>query len=134
MVRASAREHADAILVLIRAAGVTAGLAEAASDASPPYVVLHPDPGHGAGGAIGDPSAHFRLDFQLTAVGESAEQALWVSDRACSAVNRAVPAVSGRAPWPVWADERPQPVRRDDTVTPPLFIAVTRWCLRTEPA
>ena len=43
----------------------------------------------------------------------------------------AAPAVSGRVSHPIWLEENPEPVRRDDTLVEPLFYATARWVFHT---
>ncbi len=127
----SVRLHADAIAGLLTTAGLTFSFGEANDDAPTPFVVLYPTPGLELAENLGYPIGDLQMDFQLTCVGESAEQALWCSDKARTAINRTIPTVSGRTCWPIWADEQPQPVLRDDAVNPPKFVAISRWSLRS---
>ncbi len=127
----SVRLHADAVASLLTTAGLTVSIGEAPDDLAGAFVVLYPTPGLEVGDAIKSPLGDLQMDFQLTCVGSSAEQALWCADKARTAINRAIPTVSGRVCWPIWADEQPQPMRRDDAVNPPKFVAISRWSLRS---
>ncbi len=127
----SVRLHADAVASLLTTAGLTVSIGEAPDDLAGAFVVLYPTPGLEVGDAIKSPLGDLQMDFQLTCVGSSAEQALWCADKARTAINRAIPTVSGRVCWPIWADEQPQPVLRDDAVNPPKFVAISRWSLRS---
>ncbi len=127
----SVRLHADAIAGLLTTAGLAVTIGEATDDAATPFVVLYPTPGLELAENLGKPIGDIQVDFQLTCVGESSEQALWCADKARTAINRVIPTVSGRVCWPIWADEQPQPVRRDDAVDPPKFVAISRWSLRS---
>lgn len=123
--------HIDALLAALAAAGLTAGLGVAPPDTAPPYIAVYPDPGQSVPGSLADPLSYYQATVQLTCVGETAEQALSVSDRARAALS--VPlVVEGRAGW------RPEelggpPVTRDDDVTPPLYYAPVRYRLRSTP-
>ncbi len=135
---ASTRLHADAIVATLTAAGLAAHLGEAQPSgglpAVPPYVVVHVSGGMTGGmtGTMGDPYRDLEVAFQTTAVGTTAEQALWMHDKTITALLGATPAVSGRSSQPIWLDEPPQPVRRDDAeAAEPLFYAVARWMFRT---
>lgn len=127
----SVRLHADAVASLLTGAGLTVSIGEAPDDLAGAFVVLYPTPGLELAETLGYPIGDMQMDFQLTCVGESSEQALWCADKARTAINRAIPAVSGRVCWPIWADEQPQPVLRDDAVNPPKFVAISRWSLRS---
>lgn len=129
----STREHVNAVVALLEATHITTAVSEAPAAAEPPFVVVHPSAGLEVAENLKSPVGDLVVDFQLTCVGESAEQALWCSDKARAAINRVIPTVSGRVCWPIWADEQPQPVRRDDAVNPPLFVATSRWSLRSTP-
>ncbi len=127
----SVRLHADAVASLLTTAGLTVSIGEAPDDLAGAFVVLYPTPGLELAENLGKPIGDMQMDFQLTCVGESSEQALWCADKARTAINRAIPTVSGRVCWPIWADEQPQPVLRDDAVNPPKFVAISRWSLRS---
>lgn len=127
----SVRLHVDAIAALLTAANLTTTVGEASDNPEPPYVVLYPSPGQAIGENLKTPTGDMLVDFQLTCVGESVEQALWLHDKAREAIDHVTPTISGRTAWPIWSDEPPQPIRRDDAMNPPLFVAVSRWSLRT---
>jgi hypothetical protein len=127
----SVRLHVDAIVALLAASNLAAYVGEAPDDLSTPYVVLYPTPGFPVAESLKAPNSDIVVDFQLTCVGKTAEQALWLHDQARAAVDHVTPTVSGRTCWPIYADELPQPIRRDDQVNPPLFVAISRWSLRS---
>jgi len=96
-------------------------------------VVVHGTPGQ-VSGSLGDRYADIQLDFQATAVGTGPEQAQAYADatrRALLAVPP--PAVTGRAVWPLWQTAA-QPVARDDTVNPALWIATAQYVIKSNPA
>lgn len=130
----SVRQHVDAIVALLTAANLTTTVAEAADDTATPFVVVWPSPGLAHAETLKSPNTDLTVGFQITCVGETAEQALWCHDKARAAIDRVVPTVSGRTAWPIFSEFQPQPVRRDDAVSPPLFVAVSEWSLRTSPS
>ncbi len=130
----SIRQHVDAVAALLTAAGLPTTIAEASDDAEPPFVVLWPTPGLTHAVTLNSPNSDVTLDFQMTCVGETAEQALWTHDKARAAIDRVTPTVSGRSARPIFSEFQPQPVRRDDAVNPPLFVAISEWSLRTSPS
>lgn len=130
MTIASSRAHADAVVAQLNAAGVVAYLSEAAAGHPETYVVVHPSPGFPAG-TIGDRFAELLMRFQTTSVGAGPAQAQWTHDKVAAALTSGLPVLAGRTVHPIWMDEEPQPVRRDDTLANPLFYAVARWVLHT---
>lgn len=127
----SVRLHVDAIAALLTAANLPTTVGESPDDQATPYVVLYPNPGFPVADNLGTPNGDIIIDFQLTCVGTTAEQALWVHDRARAAIDHVTPTVAGRTCRPIYADEPPQPLRRDDQINPPLFVAISRWSLRS---
>ncbi|MGK4583482.1 hypothetical protein [Kitasatospora sp. HPMI-4] len=123
--------HADAALAALAAAGLTAALGQAPAGADPPYCVLYPDPGRAVPGSLADPLAFYEALMQITCVGQSAEQALSVSDRVRTALS--VPlAVAGRSG--MRPEELGGPlVQRDDDVSPPLFYVPVQYRIRSTP-
>lgn len=124
--------HVDAVLAVLEAAGLVVSLGVAPPGVDPPYVAVYPDPGRSIPGSLADPLSDYQAMLQITCVGETAEQALSVSDRARAAMS--VPlVVAGRSGL------RPEelggpPVARDDDVTPPLFYVPVQYRLRSTPA
>lgn len=132
MTIASSRAHADAVVAMLNAAGVAAYLSEASAGHPETYVVVHPSPGFPTG-SIGDRFAELLLRFQTTSVGVGPAQAQWMHDKVAAALTAGLPVLAGRTVHPIWMDEEPQPVRRDDALAEPLFYAVARWVLHTSP-
>lgn len=128
---ASTRLHIDAVVALLETTSMVVTIGEAPDDPTPPLLVVWPSPGLGVTDTLDDPIADLFVGFQITAIGESAEQALWASDQAYAAINRVTPTVTGRVCRPIWGDDPPQPIRRDDAVNPPLFVAISLWSLRS---
>lgn len=96
-------------------------------------VVIYGAPGQYSG-SLGDRFSDFQADFQVTAVGESAPQAQAFADRAAAALlTDTPPTIAGRSVWPLWQTATPQPVRRDDTVQPPLWIATAQYAIASDP-
>lgn len=131
MTAAAALPHVDAVLSALSGAGLTASLGGAPPGQAPPYIAVYPDGGRSLPGDLADPLSLYQGTVQLTCVGQTAEQALSVSDRARAALS--VPlTVQGRSGW------RPEelgglPVRRDDDVTPPLYYVPVQYRLRSSP-
>lgn len=95
-------------------------------------VVIHGSAGD-VSGSLGDRFADIQIPIQLTAVGTGPEQATAYADAARAALLGAVLIVPGRSVWPAWQTGS-QPVRRDDTVQPPLWIATAQYMIKSNPA
>lgn len=95
--------------------------------------IIHGTPGQPSG-SLGDRFADLELEFQVTAVGEGPEQALAIADVVRVALLATPPpSVAGRAVWPLWQTAA-QPVQRDDTIQPPLWIATAQYVIKSNPA
>lgn len=129
---AEARTHVAAVLAVLVGAGLTTYLGESPSAAPEKYLVLYPDPGTPEG-SLGDRHRDLLLEFQVTAVGRTAEQASWMADKARAALLGTVPTVAGRAVQPLWQVGFPPPVQRDDDVSPPTFYQPISYQLRSGP-
>lgn len=127
------RTAVDAILATLAAAGVTAYPGAPTGDTARPYLSVWPSGGMSGGGTgtLGDIYRDLVVEFQTTSVGDTVEQALWMHDKAALALAGATPTVSGRTAHPIYLDEAPQPVRRDDAPAQPLFLVTARWVFRT---
>lgn len=101
-------------------------------DADTICAVIYGSPGQ-ASGPLGDRNADLQIDFQVTAVGTGPEQALYIADACKAALLTAPPSVAGRAVWPLWQTAA-QPVQRDDTVQPALWIATAQYAIKSNPA
>jgi hypothetical protein len=124
--------HIDAVTSLLTAAGIVTSLGVAQPGTAAPYCVLYPSAGQSLPGSLADPVSYVDVLLQLTCVGETAEQALSVADRARAALSVEL-TVAGREGL------RPEelggpPVQRDDDVVPPLFYAPVQYRLRSVPA
>lgn len=140
---ASAREHVAGLLALLngnlpaapsppaRQLQVYSGGAD--PTAGVPYVVLYADPGW-PDGTLGDRHRWLLLGFQVTAVGSSVQQAQWASDWARTVLLTMQPTVPGRIVHPLWQQEGPPPVTRDDDVSPPLYYQPALYQMRSVPA
>ena len=134
-VPAETRTHVDAVATLLRQGGLDVYVADpprVPHDAVP-FVVVWPDAGTVTAGSVGDHLSDLFVDFQTTSVGATAEQALWVHDKAARVLWGARPEVPGRYTLPIFAPESPQPVRRDDDLAVPLMFVAARWRLHTTP-
>lgn len=101
-------------------------------DADTICAVIYGSPGQSSG-PLGDRFADLRIDFQVTAVGTGPEQALYIADACKVALLSTPPTVAGRAVWPLWQSAA-QPVQRDDTVQPALWIATAQYVIHSTPA
>lgn len=93
---------------------------------TPPYVVVYVVPEGEPSGPVDAPDADGSIVWQLTSVGEGAEQALLTADRARSAVLGRTLVVPDRRFEPVRLVISSPSARRDEDVTPPVFYCVDR--------
>ncbi|MFI6299547.1 hypothetical protein ACIBEJ_48690 [Nonomuraea sp. NPDC050790] len=105
--------------------------AQAVPDAARPYAVLYPDVGMEStvDRSLADDVPN-DLRFQVTCVGDAAQQAAWLADKVAAILLTTVPAVAGRRVRPI-RQEGAQPVRRDDESTA-LFIATAQYLARSD--
>ena len=95
---------------------------------APPCVVWWPEPAWPTSTSL-RPSDSVDVSWTTVAVGETADQVLWVTDRVKHVLHRAVVSVAGRATHPIRL-EHVGPVQRDDDMNPPALHAAQRWTLR----
>lgn len=96
-------------------------------------VVVYGDPGQPSG-SLGDRYSDIQITLQVTAVGEGPEQAAaYADDARALLLTDTPPAVAGRHVLPLWQIAQ-QPVRRDDKVMPPLWIATAQYAIKSTPA
>lgn len=124
--------HVRALQQILTATGLAVGIGVAPDNTAAPYVVLYADPGM-LEGSVGNPNETLLVTFQISAVGVGGEQALQQADRARAALLAGPPTVPGRSVQPLWLLDS-QPVRRDDQVQPPLFVATAQYRMRSDPA
>lgn len=136
---APVRAHVDGLMALLAAQlgglgeAVAVYRAKAPAAAVPPYVVLYAGPGRHEG-SLGDRFRDLFLEFQITAVGTTSEQAEWAADAARLVLLTMQPTVPGRQVQPLWQVDSSQPVARDDDVTPPLFYLPVIYQMRSDPS
>jgi len=127
------REHTDAVIAALEAAGLTVGDAVAPDDTDPPYVVVYAIAGGGSTGTLARPDDDAFLVYQATCVGTSREQAEWLADKALELLGPDAVAVPGRRVCRVSLDMHGG-IQRDDNVTPPVFWSAPRFRMTTTPA
>lgn len=124
--------HAQAVLDYLNAdPDITAYLGERGGPA--PCVVLYPDPGADESSSL-IPNEDVVVFIPLHAVGTGAEQSLWVMDKVRARLSFARPPVTGRSVHPMWQEQGPTPLQRDDTIQPPLFTSFAEYGIRSSPA
>jgi hypothetical protein len=144
---ASLRLHTNAVVATLETAvaatiavvgdaykpGVTGWQGEPGHSQFAPYMIVYPL-GGGFDGTIGDPDDDASLQWQVTCVGETREQAEWVTDLAIAALVGQPLAIAGRYVPRVELDDAAGGVRPDDSVQPPVFIATPRFTAWSTPA
>jgi hypothetical protein len=93
-----------------------------------PYAVVYPMPDARHDGSLADPHQVAVYTFQLTAVGQTMEQAQWMQHKGRVSLLGWIPTVAGIGSTPVQLDDPGGGgVTRDDDVSPPQFYAVDRY-------
>lgn len=98
-----------------------------------PCVVLYPDPGTDETSSL-IPNEDVVVFIPLHAVGEGPEQVLVLMDKVRARLSRAMPSISGRSVHPMWQEQGPAPLQRDDDVQPPLYTSFAEYGIRSSPA
>lgn len=138
----SQRDHTDAVIATLRAAGLSVGdgIRNEQPDGSgepldPPCAVVHPIPGGTRTGTLDDHVRHADLVYQISCVGLTRAQAEWVRDRVEEAMLGGV-SVPGRLIDVIRIDFGSDDARRDDDVGAPelFFTSMPRYRLSSTPA
>jgi hypothetical protein len=123
--------HRDAVRAALAGAGLSVGLGGAPDPvpSSKRYAVLYFAPGQSMPESLADARTDWDGVFQVTCVGPTEEQCLWVVDKVRGALFAPL-TVEGRTVW------RPEelggpPVLRDDDVSPPLFYVPVQYRLHS---
>lgn len=125
------KPHLDAVVGALEGAGLAVGQGGAPSPVptSGRYVALYFAPGTVGRESLADQRTNFSMLFQVTCVGPTATQCLWVAQQVRRALYGRL-AVDGRAVF------RPEelggpPLSRDDDVSPPLFFLPVQYRLNS---
>lgn len=97
-----------------------------APDSQAPYMVLYPWPDISRQGSLTDPNQITVARFQVTCIGDTLEEALWMQHKSRTALIDFVPVVSGVSTTPIELDEGSGALRDDDR-TPPVFYTTDRF-------
>lgn len=137
------RSHSTGLEQVLAATGVPVGRgdrpAETGWQGAPgqsvfvAYLELHPIPGGFLDGPLGCPDDDLDGIWQVTAVGGNQEQCELAADLARTALLTQIPTVVDRAVCRVSIDLL-SGARRDDTVTPPVWISTDRFRFSTTPS
>lgn len=132
MTVATTRPLTKAVLAALRATWSRVGEGVAPDDATLPYAVLYASGPGPLGGPVSDPHADGSPLLQLTCVGGTSEQAEALADR-LRPVLLTRPTVTGQRVMQVIL-ETSQPVRRDDSTSPPEYYAADQVRVLITPA
>jgi hypothetical protein len=134
VVVAEVEPHVRATLEMVRdRVTFPVGLSVAPDGTEAPYLVAHPDPGDVEAARLCGRRSRITVYTIWHAVGSGPEQALWVADRARVALLGDPPVLTGRKVYRL-VQEGSEPVRRDNTVQPPLYLAVFETGMFSDPA
>lgn len=137
------RTHTDAILGHLETqTSLPVGDAVAPDDIEDasgfiPHLVLYPIVGGHLDGTVANPDEDAALRFQVTAIGETREQAEWAADRARAALLSTALTVTDRRVTRVYNEFTGGTTRDDETredAGMSLFYAVDRYVVLTTPA
>lgn len=137
MTAPSAYDHVIALrdhLVAQLGAEIPVGIGVAPVDQAPPYLALYPDPGDASFSTLGGERNNITLHVMVHAVGAGSEQAIWAGDKARAALLDHPLTVAGRHMRRISQELSPPPLNRDDAVEPPVYLQVTEYIIRSEPA
>lgn len=126
--------HATAVLDQLKADTELAGFVFEGDVTGDPerYVNVWHDTGFYSAHDFTDAPVDVEVTFTIHSVGDSRWQAVWGSGRVTAQLLHFVPTIDGRRCWAI-TGAGSQPVRRDDDVSPPKFIAIDRFVLRSTP-
>ena len=122
--------YAAIITRLSSETGKNIGRVEAPSDRTTPYAVVYPITEFGDGTSLGDAHETVVYEFQVSCVGDTAEQAEWMVNQVRTALLGWTPTVSGRSFNPVEKSGQ-LGTTRDDSVQPPVFTAADTYTVFT---
>lgn len=97
------------------------------------YTNVFHDPGFYEGHTLGNEPVDVTVTFTVHSVGLTRWQAQWGSGRVHARTLNVVPAVAGRRCWRLEHHAGP-PIDKVTTVTPPRFLAIDRFTLKSTPA
>jgi hypothetical protein len=109
------------------------GDSQAPGDTTRPYLVVYNTGAAIIDGTLSDADADQSVEYQVTSVGDTSEQAEWAQSLPRTAMTVAITPPSGAS----WGAPRLQPAvgtSRDDTYQPPLFYAVDVYRIHTTPS
>lgn len=133
------REHADAVLALLRAApGTPLTVHDGAvpNGAVPPYVVVYfadNDPEDADSRSLEDAQTRYVVRAYCHSVGGNAAASRAVGDKVRAQLLGVTPAVAGRACWPIRREDG-QPPQRDESTGSLVMDRVDIYRLASEPA
>jgi hypothetical protein len=123
---------ANAVLAAARSTGRTIGDAQAPAASARPFGVVYPLYVAERDGTLADSTADGWWQYQVTAVGDTREQAQGLADELEVAILQSTLTVNGYLVGPILRAER-MPVERDDDVQPPLFYQTITFSIFVTP-
>ena len=135
----STEDHTDAILTLLQTTTLTIGdgvmpRGVNKEEADPPFAVLYPMVGGEFDGPLPDSQADVHLMYQVTAVGETRQQAQVIVDIIRTVMQRENLTITGRVVRDIRLVTPFSGVIRDDDLPNPLFYGYDRYEVDTTPA
>lgn len=126
--------HATAVLDLLRADPQLVDVVFDGDVTGDPerYINVYHDTGSYSGHDASGTAVDVDVTFTIHSIGLDRWQAVWGSGRVTAALLNVVPVVEARRCWRI-EPAGSQPVARDDDSSPPKFLAVDRFVLRSTP-
>lgn len=97
------------------------------------YVNVFHTPGFYEGHTLGNELVDVTVTFTVHSVGLDRWQAQWGAGRVTARVLGITPTVPGRRCWRIGHEPGP-PIAKDTEVTPPRFLAIDRYTLKSTPS
>lgn len=127
--------HVQAFLALIRTdSELATSLFEGDVRGDPDrFTNVFHTPGFYEGHTLNNELVDVTVTFTVHSVGLERWQAQWGAGRVTARVLGVTPQIPGRRCWRISHDPGP-PIAKDETVTPPKFLAIDRYILKSTPA
>lgn len=126
--------HLTAVMALLRDElphNLGAELGVAPVD-GPPYAVIYPDTGNVGWARLCMTRTEIVVRFWVHAIGLMPEQAMWAMDKVRNALDGTRLPVDGYRTQAITQTLGPQPMTRDLTVQPPVFLQVAEFSIRSQ--
>lgn len=130
--------HAEALVTRLETTNIAVGnhrnVLSSTGKITAPAIVLYLRSGGQISGSVGCPDTDAWLPFQLTCIGQVADQAMWVADQAHAALVSSPLTVPDRAIFRLKRTWFGASAERDEQVVPPLFYVPAEYRMWSTPS